>query len=360
MSNNEAIENERAKAGFFFTESIYPGVAMIQDLKNILISTHSNFQKVEVIDTVSHGKILVTDAKTQSAQVDEFIYHESLVHPPLLLSSRLATSQSLSLTANSTNGPKTVFIGGGGELATAREALKYNSIERVVMVDLDETVLEVCKKYLPEWGGEKVTSDPRLDLIIGDAFEYLMNSTETFDCIIMDISDPIEAGPGIMLYTQEFYTHAKKLLSPSGVFVTQAGVANPIHVEGVKIGSDMDTTCYGPITNTLQSVFDHVLPYSVNIPSFGSDWGFVIAFNSSKSSDIEVEDYSLLSHHEIDDMISKYITYKESDGDISQPDSLKYYDGICHRRMFSLAKSLRMAMKKDTRIMTKDNPVFMF
>merc|ERR1719223_502781 len=128
---------------------------MIQDLRNVLISTHSDFQKVEVIDTIAHGKILVTDAKTQSAQVDEFIYHESLVHPPLLLSGRLIVNRSLSSTANSTHGPKTVFIGGGGELATAREVLRHKSIERVVMVDLDETVLEVCKKYLPEWGGEK-------------------------------------------------------------------------------------------------------------------------------------------------------------------------------------------------------------
>ena len=83
------------------------------------------------------------------------------------------------------------------------------------------------QRYLPEWGGEAVTSHPKFELIIGDAHKYLMETSEVFDVIIMDISDPIEAGPGIALYTQEFYVRAAQVLTPgSGVFVTQAGSAD--------------------------------------------------------------------------------------------------------------------------------------
>ena len=102
----------------------------------------SAVQSVQVIDSY-FGRTLVTDGKTQSAEHDEFVYHESLVHPPLFwsafLSGRLGTSAR-----------KSVFIGGGGELATAREVLRHNTVERVVMVDIDPEVIEVSKKYLPE------------------------------------------------------------------------------------------------------------------------------------------------------------------------------------------------------------------
>jgi len=140
-----------------------------------------------------------------------------LVHPALFWSALLSSSA----------GPKSVFIGGGGELATAREVLRHTTVERCVMVDIDPVVVDVCKKYLPEWGGQAVLSHPKMTYIVGDAHRYLMETKETFDVIIMDISDPVEAGPGIALYTQEFYRRASELLTVGcGVFVTQAGSAD--------------------------------------------------------------------------------------------------------------------------------------
>ena len=173
---------------------------MEMELRQIMVSTNSKFQKVSVIET-PFGKTLITDGKTQSAQVDEFMYHETLVHPALIKAGLNRGSSDV----NKSNKPKKVFIGGGGELATAREVLRHKSVDKVVMVDLDEVVVDVCRKYLPEWGGDEVATNPRLELIIGDAHEYLMNCKDSFDVVIMDISDPIEAGPGVMLYTQEFY-----------------------------------------------------------------------------------------------------------------------------------------------------------
>jgi spermidine synthase len=232
------------------------------------------------------------------------------------------------------------------------------------MVDLDEVVLRECQKHLHEWGGDAVATNPRLELVIGDAYAYLMSCTEKFDVIIMDISDPIEAGPGVMLYTKEFYEHVKTLLNPNGVFVTQAGIGDGIAIpEGIVPGSDNDFTSFAASCNTLSSVFEAVLPYTVNIPSYGSDWGFIMAFD--KSDENQAGDFGCLSDDLIDEMVDSRVTDINDVGKNDPEckpgsDVLRYYDGISHRRMFALPKPLRKILKTDKRIITKDNPVFMY
>ena len=343
-SMNEAIESQRSKVQFQFREAVAPGLVVEMGLKRILHSTQSEFQQVDVIETY-FGKTLITDGKTQSAEFDEFAYHESLVHP-VLLNFKHFTGRSA----------KTVFIGGGGELATAREILRHPQVEKVIMVDLDEKVIDVSVKYLPEWGGETVKNDPRLELIIGDAYAYLLNEAKdiVFDVIILDISDPIEAGPGIMLYTKELYQHAATLLSPGGVFATQAGMADGVPPPHSDAG-EKDTICFGPIRNTLAEVFRCVLPYTQTIPSFGSDWGFVMAFNpldNKNEGKDGAQEWARMDPQTIDDLIEQSIRGGEQ--------SLRMYDGITHLRMFALTKAVRKQLGRDSRIMTKDNPVFMY
>lgn len=284
---------------------------------------------------------MVTDGKTQSTQFDEFAYHESLVHPALL--------HVLQENSN----VRTVFIGGGGELATAREVLRHKTVEKCVMVDLDAKVVEVSKQHLPEWGGENVTSDPRFELTIGDAYAYLQETELKFDAIIMDISDPIDSGPGIMLYTQEFYQHAASLLNRGGVFVTQGGTAEAVPYAVVNKDSGFDPSCFAPIANTLQTVFDCVIPYTSNIPSFGGDWGFVMAFNVDDGNQVQQKAaWCNPSPGTVDGLVEKYI-----EGGAS---SLRFYDGTTHLRMFALTKPLRQYVAQDQRVMTRQNPVFMY
>jgi len=355
-NDDTTISKERAKSAFRYTEEIGPGLKLDMALHKIHHTTLSEFQEVQVIDTY-FGRTLVTDGKTQSAEHDEFVYHESLVHPPLFWSGILSKSSNGEATKGT---PKSVFIGGGGELATAREVLKHNTIERLVMVDIDPVVIDVCKQYLPEWGGEAVANHPKMELIIGDAHKYLMETEETFDVIIMDISDPIEAGPGIALYTQEFYQRAAKVLTPkSGVFVTQAGSAD--FVPHPTLGEDI--SCFSPIMNTLNTVFDHAIPYTVSIASFGEDWGFVMAFNGSQNQGKELID---LSSEKIDSLIEERIEsmpgvpgQKQSTSGKGEQ-ALRLYDGEAHRNLFALSKPLRRAIEKDERIMTKENPIFMY
>jgi len=319
---------------------------------------------------------LITDGKTQSAQFDEFAYHESLVHPAMLKFAMSAVSTSATSPAStngsssspSDSGPKRVFIGGGGELATAREVLKHKSVEKVIMVDLDEEVVNVSKQYLPEWGGRDVLNDERFQLVVGDAHAYMMETEDVFDVIIMDISDPVEAGPGVMLYTTEFYRRAAECLSkPHGVLVTQSGMAEAIPVANRRFINVDDPSCFAPIHNTLNTAFDCVIPYSVNIPSFGSDWGFNMAFRSESATSVsprgeasysiveqQKEEWQYPSHkgRNIDELIERHIA--------KGADALQFYDGITHLTMFSLSKPLRRYMDNDKRVITRDDPIFMY
>jgi spermidine synthase len=159
-----------------------------------------------------------------------------------------------------------------------------------------------------------------------------------------------------MLYTKELYQHAlTRLNQPYGVFVTQAGTADSIPAAEAL---EVDPACFSPIYNTLRSAFDCVVPYSSNIPSFGSDWGFIMAFqnpgrNGSNVGAVSLEeDWKVPPKGWIDGLVEKQI--------IGGSDALSFYDGITHLSMFALSKPLRKYMKKEDRIMTRDNPIFMY
>eukprot|EP00501_MAST-03F_sp_TOSAG23-6_P001455 GSMAST32.ASY1.ANO1.1512.1 assembled CDS len=177
---------ERRQA-YYFTENITPDFGLRLSLKKQIFTGKSKFQTVDIVETHQFGKTLVMDGQTQSTLADEFIYHESLVHPAMLLHPN----------------PKKVYIGGGGEFATARDVLRHKSVERCVMVDIDKLACDMCRKYMPEWN-EGVMEDSRMHVAYTDAKAWLENNNEKFDVIIMDIADPIEAGPGYKLYTKEF------------------------------------------------------------------------------------------------------------------------------------------------------------
>src|SRR5438067_13153286 len=109
-----------------------PGERLAYEAERILLASRTKFQKLEIADTVSYGRALFLDNKIQSAELDEFIYHEALVHPALALA----------------GSPRTVLIAGGGEGATLREVLRHRSVERALMVDIDAAAVEACRIHL--------------------------------------------------------------------------------------------------------------------------------------------------------------------------------------------------------------------
>ena len=161
--------------------------------------------------------------------------------------------------------PKRVFIVGGGEGATLREVLRHKSVEYCMMVDIDQEVVQKSKELLPEWH-QGAFDDPRTDLRFMDARKYLEETTDSYDCIIIDISEPVEEGPAYLLFTREFYEIVKERLSPDGTIALQAGTT-ALH----------QLLNFTAVDKTLNAVFPVVAPYNVCIPSFGLPWGFTLA-----------------------------------------------------------------------------------
>ena len=170
-------------------EEVTKDFTVSYSLKKIFYEGQSEFQAIDVVELGQFGRSLILDGKIQSCETDETVYHESLVHPPLFLHPN----------------PKTVFIAGGGEGATAREVLRHKSVEKVVMVDIDGMCVSVCKQHLPNHSAGAF-DNPRLELVIQDAKQYLVDYQGTFDVVICDLADPLEDGPCYLLYTEEFYT----------------------------------------------------------------------------------------------------------------------------------------------------------
>ncbi|KAE8077019.1 hypothetical protein FH972_015628 [Carpinus fangiana] len=242
--------NLRTPKSCWYEEEIEENLRWSFALNSILHTGATLYQDIALLDTKPFGKALVIDGKLQSAETDEFIYHESLVHPALLHHPN----------------PRTIFIMGGGEGSTAREILRHKTAEKVTMCDIDEEVVEFCKSYLIV--NREAFCDPRLELIINDARAELESREEGYDVIIGDLADPIEGGPCYKLYTKSFYEFTiKPRLNPGGIFVTQAGPA----------GIFSHTEVFSCIYNTLRQVFKYVVPFSAHIPSFADTWGWVMA-----------------------------------------------------------------------------------
>jgi len=305
----------------WWEEPIRAGLKSKTKLLNQLADVESPFQKIGVIELLNFGKVLTLDGFTQSAQRDEFIYHESLVHPALFLHAN----------------PKVVFIGGGGEMATAREVLKHKSVEKLIMCDIDKEVVNLSLKFLPEWGGNEVFQDPRFECHYEDAKKFVEEYKGKFDVAIMDIADPIEAGPGIALYYQEFYKNLQTKLNPGFVFVTQSGPCGLLTKE----------ECYTTINHTIGSAFDVVVPFSAHIPSFFDHWGWNLAYNRHESLKDGLPDRDVKT---INDLIKERLKTGAT---------LRFYDGTQHRALFNVPKYIREAIAKEERIMTQSNPVFM-
>jgi spermidine synthase len=294
-------------------DKINENFLQLHRLDEVLYTGRTRYQSVQVVRTRDLGICLVLDGKIQSSEKDEFIYHEALVQPAMIAHP----------------GPEVVFIAGGGEGATLREVLSHKTVKRVVMVEIDEEVTALSRKYLPGLN-RGAFEDSRAELHHIDARQYLEKSQETFDVIIIDLPDPIEKGPAYLLYTREFYRIVLDRLTGSGLIAVQAGSASPTEL--------LNLTA---VNNTLKNVFPMVVQYSAYVPCFGGPWGFCLASRQ--------HDPSKFSPDELDGRIAA-----RSLG------SLRFYDGFTHRNMFSLPRYIREALLKQKRIITDNKPLYLY
>ncbi|KAF4688537.1 hypothetical protein FOZ60_002649 [Perkinsus olseni] len=167
-----------------YREKVTPSLSYTVGVDKILAEGKSDFQDILLIQSKCFGRTLVLDNQVQSCETDEACYHETLVHPAMLAHPN----------------PKRVYIGGGGEGATAREILKHKSVETCVMVDLDKKVVDFCREHMTQWN-KGVFEDPRFSCYYEDAYQWLVENVKTdadkFDVIVMDICDPPRRWSGL-------------------------------------------------------------------------------------------------------------------------------------------------------------------
>src|SRR4030066_1869692 len=292
-------------------DEVSPDLAQLHRIKRVIYSGRTEFQSIEIVDTGSFGICLVLDGKIQSSERDEFIYHEALVHPSMLGHAC----------------PETVFIAGGGEGATRREVLAHKTVKKVVMVDIDSQVIDICRRFLPEFHRGSF-DDSRLELHFADARRYLQDTNDKFDVVIIDLVEPLEEGPACLLYTQEFYQLVKERRNPDGIMSVQSGASGWTNLQN-----------FTAIINTLKSVFAIVCPYQVYVPSFVDLWGFTTASQTINPAE--------LLPGEVDRRIAARMLRK--------PIS---HDGLTHQSSFTLPKHIRHQVAITKRIITDKNPVF--
>jgi spermidine synthase len=301
--------NSQSYKWFFETTTAFEG--HMHAIARTIVEAQTKFQHVEILQTAAYGKTLVLDGRIQSSQGDEFIYHEALVHPGMLTTE---------------DPPRSALVIGGGEGATLREILRYPSITRAVMVDIDGEVVELCKTHLPEMH-QGAFDDPRTQVRHEDARGYLEKSNDRFDFITVDLVEPLEEGPARMLFTQEFYALVRDRLTPGGTMTMQAGMT--------KLG---ELGFFTSIHRTLREVFPVVAAYQSFISCFGTPWGFIVA---SKKVDPARQ-----GAQAVDKLIAERVK-----------GSLEYWDGVTHQHAFSLPKFIRKAVAKQTRIVTDAHPL---
>ncbi|KDR71531.1 hypothetical protein GALMADRAFT_253864 [Galerina marginata CBS 339.88] len=181
--------------------SQWPGQAMTLKVNKILHVEKSLYQDVLVFESATYGNILVLDGVIQCTERDEFSYQEMIAHLPL---------------ASHPN-PKKVLVIGGGDGGVVREVLKHDTVEQVVLCDIDEAVIRVSKTYLPHMSA--LLASPKVTVYVGDGFKFLAENEGTYDVIITDSSDPV--GPAESLFQKPYFQLLHDALTPGGHISTQ-------------------------------------------------------------------------------------------------------------------------------------------
>ncbi len=185
----------------WFTENHTPNVKFSIKVDRQLYSGRSEFQRIDMFDSKEFGRFLTLDGYMMLTEMDEFIYHEMITHVPMCVNPDAHD----------------VLVIGGGDGGTVRELLRYPTIRHIDLVEIDELVVEVCRKYLPQTAG--CLGDERVSIHYEDGLKYVRHAENAYDLIIVDSTDPF--GPGEGLFTKEFYGNCFKALREDGIMVNQ-------------------------------------------------------------------------------------------------------------------------------------------
>lgn len=218
----------------------------------VLYSKQSEFQKVEVFETESAlGRVLTLDDLMMTTEGDEYHYHEMITHIPMMQHKN----------------PESVLVIGGGDGGTVREVLKHKTVKKVVLAEIDGLVIDACKEFLPTISCG--LSDPRVDIQVVDAIDFIKDKKNEYDIVLIDSTDPM--GPGEGLFTDEFYSNVKASLKDGGIMVAQS--------ESPFAQKDAVQKMYVQ----LRKVFPICDTYTSNIPTYpGGYWAWAFCSKDVK------------------------------------------------------------------------------
>lgn len=185
----------------WYTEQHTENVRFSIKVDKCLYTDQSEFQRIDVFHSMEFGNFFTLDGLMMVTEKDEFIYHDMIVHVPM------ATNRKI----------KNVLVIGAGDGGTVRELTRYNTIEKIDMVEIDKMVVDVCRKFFPQTACK--LDDPRVKLYFEDGLKFVRSKENSYDLIIVDSTDPF--GPGEGLFTKEFYGNCYKALKEDGILVNQ-------------------------------------------------------------------------------------------------------------------------------------------
>lgn len=236
---------QQSQGELWLTEDERENLKVSYRIKEVLFEERSPFQHVMVLDTYDFGTMLALDGVVQTTSMDGHIYNEMIAHVPLSFHPH----------------PRKVLIIGGGDCGAANEAAKYDEVESIDLVEIDEAVVRACKQWMPEVSGN--SSDPRIRFHYEDGVKFAAEARDQYDVIIVDSSDPV--GPAVQLFELDFYRSLYEALNDGGLMVCQS--QSPI------FHRDVMQQSYQHIGN----LFPHRKLYTAVVPTYpGGMWSFTI------------------------------------------------------------------------------------
>jgi spermidine synthase len=251
----------------------------------------SKYQAVEVHDSVPFGRLFRLDGHFMTSERDEFFYHENLVH----------------VAAIAHPSPRRALVIGGGDGGSTEELLKHPTMAAVTLCEIDAAVVDIARRYLFDVH-KGALDDPRVKLEIGDGFAHVRQATESYDLIVLDLTDP--GGPSTPLYTADFYRACAARLAPGGAMTLH--IASPVaHKTRVR-----------EAIARLREAFARVTPYLASVPLYGGMWMMACASTSL--------DPAALSAAEVDRRIA-----------LRGLRDLQHFNGDTHRAALALPNFVR-------------------
>jgi spermidine synthase len=232
----------------WYTEKHSENVGITMRVTQTLFSGNSEYQQLDVLETLEFGRMMLLDGLVMVTERDEFVYHDMIVHPALFTHPA----------------PQKVLVIGGGDGGSIREIVKHPEVEEAVLCEIDGLVIEKSIELLPALASEIDGSNPRVKLHVDDGLAYIREHQDSFDVILVDSTDPI--GPAVGLFEEDFYRLVHGALREDGIMVAQS--ESPFY--HAQIQQDM--------YRNMRNIFPIVEMYQAFIPTYPSGyWSFAFA-----------------------------------------------------------------------------------